>query len=579
MISFSDLRNLQLGGTKDAVALSAVIGGGMLTLPPLLGAGPAGILSAAVIAGLGGGWFGKRIGEVLRIDAFEGGEEGLKINSSPLPPIDPDGHVHLGYVADTGEPLKIPIGEWMRHAMIVGQSGVGKTVLGEWVMFQQIAAGGGLMWIDGKLDPGNLEKLRQMLAWCGREDDLLVVNPGDPSMSNTYNPLFDGDPDEIAARCISLIPTAESNAGADYFRQSATIAVNTLVAAIQATGNAFNFADLRVLLTSSKALAWLENELVVMGKDKEAAALSLFLDQFKQFDRSTGQSKVSVDNLRKMFGGLGSRLAQFGSGQFGQVMNSYDPDVRIKEAVMQGKIIYFMLPTMGKSEAATALAKLAVADFRSAIAYIQSLPEDQRPKRPYLGFYDEAGSYVTEAWSRMFEQSRSARLVMMPAFQTRANLEVPGEELRAMVAGNTLTKIFFKPGEPDTALWMADMIGKELQTQYSVSAASSSAHKDTTINERMKKGATDADTQNNNIGYSESLKPDYKVPDFDLMKLGKGECIVTFDGSKVYNVRTPRITFSKPFLDSIGKFHLNRPRRRFARGLKLFERSDEFLAA
>ncbi|MEY2152272.1 type IV secretory system conjugative DNA transfer family protein [Rhodanobacter sp. 115] len=579
MISFSDLRNLQLGGTKDAVALSAVIGGGMLTLPPLLGAGPVGILSASVIAALGGGWFGKRIGEVLRIDAFEGGEEGLKINSSQLPPVDPDGFVHLGYVADTGEALKIPIGEWMRHAMIVGQSGVGKTVLGEWVMFQQIAAGGGLMWIDGKLDPGNLEKLRQMLAWCGREDDLLVVNPGDPSMSNTYNPLLDGDPDEIAARCISLIPTAESNAGADYFRQSATIAINTLVAAVQATGNAFNFADLRVLLTSSKALAWLENELVVMGKDKEAAALSLFLDQFKQFDRATGQSKVSVDNLRKMFGGLGSRLAQFGSGQFGQVMNSYDPDVRIKDAVMQGKIVYFMLPTMGKSEAATALAKLAVADFRSAIAFIQSLPEDQRPKRPYLGFYDEAGSYVTEAWSRMFEQSRSARLVMMPAFQTRANLEVLGEELRAMVAGNTLTKIFFKPGEPDTAEWMADMIGKEMQTQYSVSASTSDSQKESTVNERLAKGATDGATKNNNIGYSESLKEDYKIPAHDLMKLGKGECIVTFDGAKVYNVRTPRITFSKDFLNSIGPFHLNRPRRRFARGLKLFERSDEFLAA
>lgn len=577
MISFGDWRKLQLGGTHDAAALASVMAGGFLTLPMLLGVGPVGLLSAAGLSALGGGWFGKRLADALRLDTFQS-QGGLEINSSPVPPYDPKG-MHLGYVTDRGEPLVIPLTDWMRHAMIVGQSGVGKTVLGEWLMFQQIVQGGGLMWIDGKLDSDNLEKLWQMCAWAGREDDLVVVNPGDPRMSNTYNPLVDGDPDEIAARCISLIPTAESNAGADFYRQNATIAINTLVTAVQATGNQFNFSDLRVLLTSGKALAWLENELVRLGKDREASSLSLFLDQFKQMDKASGESRVNVDRLRNVFGGLGSRLAQFGSGQFGEVMNAYAPEVRIKDCVMQGKIIYFMLPTMGKSEAATALAKLAVADFRSAIAAVQALPEAERPRRPFLGFYDEAGSYVTQAWSRMFEQSRSARLVMVPAFQTRANLEVLGEELRAMVAGNTLTKVFFKPGEPDTAEWMADMIGKEMQTQYSVSASSAVSHKDTTFNERVIKGSTDSDTRNNNVGYSESLKEDYKVSASELMKLDKGECVVTFNGSQVYKVRTPRLTFDPAFVKEIGPFRMARPRPKFARGLKLFERSSEFLSA
>lgn len=578
-ISFGDWRKLQLGGTSDALAITAAIAGGMLTLPSLLGAGTAGILAAAGLSSVGGGWIGKRFADTLRLDTLEGGQGdgGLAINSSRVPPFDRSG-VHLGFVADTGEPLIIPMNKWMRHGMIVGQSGVGKTVLGEWLMFQQIVQGGGLMWIDGKLDSDNLLKLWLMCAWAGREDDLLVVNPGDPSMSNTYNPMIDGDPDEVAARCISLIPTAESNAGADYFRQSATIAINTLVSAIQATGARFNFSDLRVLLTSSKALAWLENSLVAGGQEREASQLSLFLDQFKQYDRASGKNQVNVDKLRTMFGGLGSRLAQFGAGQFGQVMNAYAPDVRIRDCVMQGKIVYFMLPTMSKSEAATALAKLAIADFRSAVAAVQALPEHERPRRPFLGFYDEAGSYVTQAWSRMFEQARAARLVMLPAFQTRANLEVLGEELRAMVSGNTLTKVFFKPGEPDTAEWMADMIGKEMQTQYSVSASSSTAHKDTTFNERVIKGSTDSDTHNNNIGYSESLREDYKITASDLTKLSAGECIVTHDGSNVYHVRVPRLTFDKAFADEVGPFQLNRPRIKEARGLKLFENSKNYIS-
>lgn len=570
-ISFADIRKLQLGGTADATALATILAGGAMTHPMALGLGPAGMLAGAGLAALGGGWIGRRLADVLRLDAFGGST--LEINSSALPSFDPEG-IHLGYVVETGEPLVIPISDWMRHAMIVGQSGVGKTVLGEWLMRQQIASGGGLMWIDGKLDWDNLAKLWAICAWCGREDDLLVVNPGDPRRSNTYNPLLDGDADEIASRCISLIPTSESNAGVDFYRQQATNAVGTLVEAIQSLGQVFNFSDLRVLLTSGKALQWLENELKIGSP--EQVSFSLFLDQFRAPDRSTGQPKIQLEKLRQVFGGLGSRLAQFGAGSFGRVMNAYSPEVRLKDCVLEGKIVYIMLPTMGKAEAATALGKMVVSDFRSAIAYVQSLPKEKRPKRPFLGFFDEAGSYVTQAWSRMFEQARSARLVMLPAFQTRANLEVLGEELRAMVSGNTLTKIFFKPGEPDTAEWMAEMIGKEMQTQYSVSAASSASRNDAAFTERIWRGKIDSETKSHNVGYNETLKEDYKISPSKLMELGKGECIVTFEGSKVYHVRTPHLSFTPEFLSAIGPFDVAHQRLRFAKGLNLFGNIAKF---
>ncbi|WP_368856329.1 TraM recognition domain-containing protein, partial [Escherichia coli] len=68
-----------------------------------------------------------------------------------------------------------------------------------------------------------------------------------------------------------------------------------------------------------------------------------------------------------------------------------------------------------------------------------------------MGFFDEAGSYVTPAWSRMFEQSRSARLVMMPAIQTIANLDAVSSELLEMVLGNTVVKVSFRIGTEDTA--------------------------------------------------------------------------------------------------------------------------------
>ena len=49
----------------------------------------------------------------------------------------------LGYCVDTGEAVVIPYEDVMRHMFILGQSGVGKTVLGGYIMQQHISSGGG----------------------------------------------------------------------------------------------------------------------------------------------------------------------------------------------------------------------------------------------------------------------------------------------------------------------------------------------------------------------------------------------------------------------------------------------------
>jgi len=235
--------------------------------------------------------------------------------------------------------------------------------------------------------------------------------------------------------------------------------------------------------------------------------------------------------------------------------------------VKQGKILYFALPTMGKGEAAIALARMAVSDFRSAIASVQALPESERPEKPFLGFFDEAGSYVTQAWSRMFEQARSARLVMVPAFQTKANLETLGPELRAMVAGNTVTKIFFSPGEPDTAEWCADMIGKEVREQHTRSKSRGGGSKGVTIFDRWR-GIANAPNDTQSESHSVSLREDYKVSAADLMKLGRGECVVTLEGHQVFHVKVPLVSFDPDFIEQAGPFVVRHPATTVPDGLE-----------
>lgn len=551
-----------MAGMRDNLSLLSLVGGGMLGNPLFSGIPDARLAGAAATAA-GAYLLGSRVMDVMRSRVFT---SGVDIQSA-TEGLDTDlrkdwGGMLLGYTVDTGKPLVVPWDDWMRHCFIIGQSGMGKTVLGELLMFQQILRGGGLVWIDGKIDADNINKLNAMCAYAGRREDLRVVNPDDPSMTNSYNPVLDGDADEVASRIISLIPSAETNPGADHYRQSANQGVTTTVSAIRATGNAYSFLDLSILLQSEGAMDYLA-KLVPAGTDA-AAMYRLFLDRFRAPDRQ-GNMRLDMKKVSDLFGGVGGRLFSFGEGNFGKITNTYSPDVRMYEDIKANRIIYIALPTMGKAEAASQFGKMTIGDYRSAIAKIQGLPKHERPWPPTLGFFDEAGSYVTQAWARIFEQSRSAHQVLVPAVQTVANLDAVGKELREMVIGNTVTKTVFRVGTEETAKTLSDLIGKEKVASLTVSAAGAAGG-----TSEAGTGAAKNVNKTQNMGYGERYEEVSRVSSDDLKQLGMGEAVVSTNGQKVYHVKIPRVTFSRSFMERIGPFEVNRLYHPHAKGLNLF---------
>lgn len=564
-------RQVYPGGFADNLALSAISASAFMGHPIIGLSSMNAALAGMVLGGAGGAWAAKRVTDALHLPFFRGSN--VKIRSDE--PFGPkvgigcrDG-MTLGYTVDGGVPVTVPWDSWMRHCFVIGQSGVGKTVFGEWLMFQQIVAGGGLLWIDGKLDSDNLKKLDAMCAWAGRRADLQIINPGDPSASNSYNPILYGDSDEVSARVLSLIPSSESNPGTDYYRQAANQGISTLVEAIQASRKAYNFMDLAILLQAQKALSMLEN-LTPAGDAR--TALQLFLSQYKVANKD-GLVTIDLKRLKETFGGVGGRMHMFGSGNFGMVTNTYTPEVNMYEAIRQNKIVYVALPTMGKAEAAANFGKMAVGDFRSAIAQVQALPKHERPWPPFLNFSDEAGSYVTPAWSRIFEQGRSAHLAMMPAIQTMANLEVISPELREMVVGNTFTKVFFKVGTDETAKQIVELIGNESRAALSTSASTGAmAQFDAVTGQRGGTSGSDS------FGVSEREEEVEKVTSDMLKNLSNGEAFVTIGGSKVYHIKVPALSFSPSFTREIGPFSLNRLRPAYSDGLNLFRDAQKWLA-
>jgi len=177
----------------------------------------------------------------------------VESSAVPMEPFEAPG-LCFGYCTDTGKPLFIPDDDLFRHVWVVGQSGMGKTVAASLVMTQQIQRGGGVLFVDGKLDIDNISTMYHQCVWAGRGQDFFVLNPGEPALSNTYNPILYGDADEVASRLLSMIPSTESNAGSDFYKQSANEALVVIIGAFKRCGMKYDFYDLAVVMNNGKAM-------------------------------------------------------------------------------------------------------------------------------------------------------------------------------------------------------------------------------------------------------------------------------------------------------------------------------------
>lgn len=526
----------KLIGREDFWPIAAPVVAGMAATHPAVAGSPLGLVLAA---GAGVGSYNYFVADAKRrlrkVD--EDAAEGFSLRSDDT--FDEKiglGGLRLGYTRDRGLPLDIENDKLMRHLAIIGQSGVGKTVLGMNILWQQTARGGGWLFIDAKLDKDVRNQLAYMAHIHGRGDEFYVMNVDDPENSNTYNPLLNGDPDEIASRLLNLLPSSDNNPGSDFYKQSANYALTVLVGALQAAKKRYTFMDLAIMLQSAAAIGKVES---LIPLDSQAfMVLQVFLDQYKKKDKNGIQ--VDVDKIKNILGGMSGRIAQFAQGKFGQVFNTTAPEIDLTDIVQNNKMCYCMLPTMGKDTAALNLGKMILSDLRTAVAKMQGLTKAERPNPPFICFADEMGSYVMPGISRVFEQARSAGVMMIPAFQTFANLASVSPEFEEMIIGNTWTKCFFKLGSIDSATKAADLIGQEKKYQYSVSASQS----ESASAQSLRVTPEASQSESGGVGESWRQMEEYRISPDKLTRMGVGECVVC-SGSRTFHISTQIIDFPK----------------------------------
>ena len=566
---------MNIGGTVETSAL-VMMGLGALTLTPLL-VQVAGVMPAAILAGFGSAIFGRQYTHLLSQDFLLKCRAKIESSRPPLAGTKQAPGLLMGYTSDKGLPVYIPDQNLFRHMWIMGQSGMGKTVAGTQMMSQQIQRGGGVLFVDGKLDIDNIQALYQFAKWAGRGHEFLVINPGQAEFSNTYNPILSGDSDEVAARILSMIPSTENSAGSDHYKQSSNEALVILIGALQKAQLAYNFSDLAILMNNAKALEELADKLMITAPaSTETRNLSLLMDRYRvpaNDTRNPLAGQLNMAKMKEVLGGLAGRMFTFANGSFGNVLNDYDPEVKIYDAIKDNKIIYVALPTLGKDIAANNFGKILMGDVRTALSWLQRNKAD-RPKIPYMMFLDEAASYVTESWAVVFEQARSAGVFLMPAIQTDSGFSAVSDDFSERVIGNTTTKMYFRVGTTQAAEKASELIGKTRRTTRTQTLNTTSSQSSQYVQispQRMGGSGTSG-------GISEREEEVALVEPDVLTNLAIGEAILQYEGNKVYDIIVPIVGLSEECRSKLGPLRLNHKRKVKVRGLNLANRYQEFLS-
>ncbi|BAS60226.1 hypothetical protein NIES2135_65230 (plasmid) [Leptolyngbya boryana NIES-2135] len=380
----------------------------------------------------------------------------------------------IGFELETGAPLWVSDDDLCTHAAVFAKTGVGKTLWLESLLFQQMLRGraSGCTFIDAKRDSGTLAHIIYMAHITGRIEDLIVIDPLSPIHS--YNFVATTQRADVKARKVlraGLPPIADASTAKHYDRLAAD-SVFRIVRALDSIGLSWSIKDVAVALSSfAIAYPYLHNVLQSVNAQEALLELSHFATTYRTAKGTLDIQKLT-DNLR----GIASELHSIAAGDAGDVFCSTHSDLRLTEAIMQGKIVYFMLPRLEESEGASRMLKVFREDLEVSIGEITS-NQDFRLDDPHLVIVDEGASTFSPTWANLFELARKGRFALLFGAQSAAGLSDQSlglsQAFYERVMANVNLKVAMRLGDNKTAMDLSHWLGKTTVIKKSVSRSKS----------------------------------------------------------------------------------------------------------
>ena len=410
----------------------------------------------------------------------------------------------VGFEVDSGEAIWVTDDEICSHGAVFAKTGVGKTLWLEGLMFQQMARGraSGFTFIDAKRDPATLADIIMMALLTGRIEDLVVVDPFDPVCS--YNFVFTTQRADVKARKIlrcGLPPTSDQSTTKHYDRLAAD-AVYRVVRAMESLGLAWSVRDIAVALSAfTVAYPRLRSLLNEQGEKQAMVELGHLAGSYRTAKGSLDAARLT-DNLR----GIASELHSISNSEAGEMFCAPRADLSLTDAILRGKLIYYMLPRLEEAESAARMVKVFREDLEVSIGEITS-NRNYHLEDPHMVIIDEGASTFGPTWANLFELARKGRFSLLFGAQSIGGLMDTSmglsEQFYQRVIANVNLKVIMRIGDNKTADDMSTWIGTIKTKKKSISTGTGSSISGRELTKSLEFNRRSADSLKEGVTISE----------------------------------------------------------------------------
>ncbi len=372
----------------------------------------------------------------------------LKSRKAPAPVDMPKEGVILGKNLYRGKEtiIRMKTADRRRHVYTIGMTGVGKSVLFENMIKQDMKAGRGV----GIIDPhGSLAE--EALGYVPKEraDDVVYFNPADIERPVGLNMLEAKTPEEM-----------------DFVTQEMVQIFYKLVTDPAMIGPMFehNMRNAMLTLMSDKENPGTITEIPRIFTDEEFQRykLQFVTDPMVRAFWEKEMAKTSDYHKSEMLGYLISKVGRFVENEMirniiGQPSSGFD----FKRIMNEGKILIANLSKGQVGEVnSNLLGLIIVSKLQMAALSRAGMPEEER-KDFYL-YIDEFQNYVTDSIATILAEARKYKLNLNMAHQYISQLVNRDDaSIRDAVFGNAGTMIAFRVGVED-----AEVIAKQFEPVF-----------------------------------------------------------------------------------------------------------------
>jgi hypothetical protein len=363
-----------------------------------------------------------------------------RLNPPPqLPAGGPDTKA-LGHAADNGRPVAMTVEAARGHIHVEGQTGVGKSTFLANLALDDITAGRGVVLVEPKGDLGRdvIDRIPEQAR-----DRLIVLDPDAPGPVPSLN-LLDPDQPGAVENLIGIFSRLYPHWG-PRLEQALRVACLTAIAHYRALATRDPHArrphlgDVLELFLNDAHRARATTSLTA-ARDRYLRA---WWDSYQDLPPGAREMRT---------GPLTNRLLALLLREFPRTVLTGDgPPLDLAKVIDGGGICIARLPEgVLEPDTVSLLGSLVVARTWQAATARSHLPEDSRADATLL--LDEAQMFLNMPHSleALLARARGYRLGVVLAHQNQAQLVT--SELKAAVATNTLTKIYFRSPDDATAL-------------------------------------------------------------------------------------------------------------------------------